>query len=387
MNREMNVLRYALIIIPALMSIYLYDYADYELFTLHFLLLLLVVALGGRLPGPFRMLACAIELLYTAWLCQHYGDLLIFPAVSALLYYSRLENRPVVFVFFVIHAAALNVALSSAEPRVRVIMNLTFLLSAVLNKLLMRAGRGRVDTLFLYDELRKKHFELEEARSSLLQFTAQIEVAAQAEERVRIARQLHDDIGHRLIRVKMMTEAAIHTLPHSPETGMDMMNQIRDQLAASMDDMRAAVRRINYGSQLEGAYALDRLLEELGRDTGIETSYQVYGIPYPLYPSVRVTLYKNAQEALTNALRHGQATAVWIKVSFSEQEVAMEVGNNGQRPKENPLLKLRGKGGMGLQGMAERVHLVGGTLELQLEPEFAVITRIALHSQSDKLPL
>ncbi|MNI90795.1 hypothetical protein D3C73_1483630 [compost metagenome] len=65
----------------------------------------------------------------------------------------------------------------------------------------------------------------------------------------------------------------------------------------------------------------------------------------------------------------------------------MEVGNNGQRPEENPLLKLRGKGGMGLQGMAERVHLVGGTLELQLKPEFAVITRIALHNQPDKLPL
>ncbi|WP_060860661.1 sensor histidine kinase [Paenibacillus riograndensis] len=387
MNREMNVLRYALMIIPALMAIYLYDYADYELFTFHFLLLLLVAALGGRLSGPLRALACAIELLYTAWLCWHYGDLMIFPAVSALLYYSRLENRLMVLVFFVIHAAALNVALSGSEPRIRVVMNLTFLLSAALNKLLMRSGRGRVDTLFLYDELRKKHFELEEARNSLLQFTAQIESAAQAEERIRIARQLHDDIGHRLIRVKMMTEAAIHTLPHSQETGMEMMNQIRDQLAASMDDMRAAVRRINYGSQLEGVYALDRLLEELGRDTGIETSYQVHGMPFPLYPSVRVTLYKNAQEALTNAIRHGRATAVWIKVSFSGQEVAMEVGNNGQRPEENPLLRLRGKGGMGLQGMAERVHLIGGTLELQLEPEFAVITRVALHSQPDKLPL
>ncbi|MNC41355.1 Signal transduction histidine-protein kinase/phosphatase DegS [compost metagenome] len=162
-----------------------------------------------------------------------------------------------------------------------------------------------------------------------------------------------------------------------------MMNQIRDQLAASMDDMRAAVRRINYGSQLEGAYALDRLLEELGRDTGIETSYQVQGMPYPLYPSIQVALYKNAQEALTNALRHGQATAVWIRVSFSAHEVAMEVGNNGERPEENPLLRLRGKGGMGLQGMVERTHLVGGTLELQLEPEFAVITRVASHRQPD----
>ncbi|MFD2881148.1 histidine kinase [Paenibacillus rhizoplanae] len=63
---------------------------------------------------------------------------------------------------------------------------------------------------------------------------------------MRIARQLHDDIGHRLIRVKMMTEAAIHTLPAAPETGLQMMNQIRDQLSGSMDDMRAALKRINH---------------------------------------------------------------------------------------------------------------------------------------------
>lgn len=389
MNRELNVLRYTLIIIPALIAIYLYDYADYELFTLHFLLLLLIVTLGKRLPGLLTALAAGVEWLYTAWLCQHYGALMIFPAISALLYYSRLERRPVVLVFFALHLAALNTALSGADPRVLVYTNLTFLLSATLNRLLLRSGRGRDETLFLYDELRKKHFQLEEARSRLLQFNSQIEGAAQAEERVRIARQLHDDIGHRLIRVKMMTEAAIHTLPHSSETGMEMMHQIRDQLSASMDDMRAAVRRINYGSQLEGAYALDRLLEELGRHTGIETSYQVQGMPYPLYPSVQVTLYKNAQEALTNALRHGQATAVWIKVSYSGHEVVMEVGNNGERPQDNPLAKLRGTGGaggMGLQGMTERTRLVRGTLTFQLEPEFAVITRIPMHGPPEELP-
>ncbi|WP_379157353.1 sensor histidine kinase [Paenibacillus sp. sgz5001063] len=386
MNKEMNVLRYALIIVPALIAIYLYDYADYELFTFHFLLLLLIATLGKRFPRLLGTLSGGVELLYTAWLCRHYGGLMIFPAISTLLYYSRLERRPVVLVFFALHLATLNIALSGSDPRVLAYTNLTFLLTAMLNRLLLKSGRGRDETLFLYDELRKQHFQLEEARSRLLQFNAQIEVTAQAEERVRIARQLHDDIGHRLIRVKMMSEAAIHTLPHSTETGMDMMIQIRDQLSASMDDMRAAVRRIHYGSQLEGAYALDRLLEELGRHTGIETSYQVQGMPYPLYPSIQVTLYKNAQEALTNALRHGRATAVWIQISFSAEEVVMAVGNNGERPQENPLTKLRGgggTGGMGLQGMTERTRLVRGTLTLQLEPEFTLITTIPIHRQPE----
>ncbi|WP_019915095.1 sensor histidine kinase [Paenibacillus sp. HW567] len=381
MNRGIKNLRYALIIIPALIAIYVYSYADYELFTLHFLLLLLIVTLSERLSGPLQALAGGIELLYTAWLFYQYGNLMIFPAISALLYYSRLERRFVSLLFFCAHVAALNIALSGFEPLARVYINLTFLLSAYLNELLYRSGRGRDDTLFLYDELRKKHFELEEARSRLQQFASQVESTAQAEERVRIARQLHDDIGHRLIRVKMMTEAAIHTLPHSPETGMGMMSQIRDQLSASMDEMRAAVRQISYAPQLEGAYALDRLLEELGRDTGIETSYNVQGQPYPLYPSIQVVLYKNAREAITNALRHGKATAVWITLSYSGHEIVMEVGNNGARPETDPLSRVQGAGGMGLKGMDERTSLIGGTLALRLEPEFTMITRLPVYRQ------
>lgn len=384
MNREIKNLRYALIIIPALIAIYVYNYADYELFTLHVLLLLLILTLSGRMTGTPAALAGGIELLYTAWLCYQYGNLMIFPAISTLLYYSRLERRILSLLFFCIHMAALNIALWGSGPLAWVYMNLTFLLSACLNELLYRSGRGRDDTLFLYDELRKKHFELEEARSRLLQFASQVESTAQAEERVKIARQLHDDIGHRLIRVKMMTEAAIHTLPHSLDTGMGMMAQIRDQLSASMDNMRAAVRQISYAApQHEGAYALDQLLEELGRDTGIGTSYNVQGQPYPLYPSVQVVLYKNAREALTNALRHGKATAVWITLSYSEHEVVMEVGNNGLRPDTDPLSRVQGAGGMGLKGMDERTSLIGGTLALQLEPEFTMITRLPIYRQGE----
>lgn len=385
MTRELNMLRYGLIIIPAVLSIYVYEYADYEQFTLHFLLLLLIATLGTKLPKPFPLLTGGIELIYTAWLCYPYSTLMIFPALSAVLSYSWLQRKNMAIAFFCIHLVLLNVAFRDAAPAVQAFTNLTFLLAAALNIQLIRTGRGRADTLFLYDELRKKHFELEEARSRLLQFTMQVEVAAQAEERVRIARQLHDDIGHRLIRVKMMTEAAIHTLPAAPETGLGMMHQIRDQLSASMDDMRAALKRINYTPQLEGAYALDRLLEEVGRDTGIATSYTVQGIPYPLYPSIQVVLYKNAREAITNALRHGKADSVWITLSYRDHEIMMEAGNNGRLPEEDALHKLQSGGGMGLTGMTERTVLIGGTLELRPVPQFTVITRLPVYRQGEDI--
>ncbi|WP_025692004.1 sensor histidine kinase, partial [Paenibacillus zanthoxyli] len=342
MTKELKLLRYGLIAIPAFISMYVQEYANYDRFTLHLLMLLLLATLGARLPGRFTIGMAALEMLYSSWLCSRYGSLMVFPSLSVLLAYFRLRPGSLPLLLAGIHLAVLNAAVMEEAPVIRAWVSLVFLLAAVLCAQLYSAGRGREETLHLYDELRKKHFELDEARNRLLQFASQVENAAQAEERIRISRQLHDDIGHRLIRVKMMMEAALHTLPSAPEAGMSMMRQVRDQLAESMDDLRVAVRRIGRGPHLEGAYALDRLLEETGRDTGIETSYTVEGTPFPLYPSVQVVLYKNAREAITNGLRHGHATSVGIKLCYSPSEVTMEVSNNGKT--------MEGYGG----GMAER---------------------------------
>lgn len=381
MIRELTLLRYGLIIIPAFITMYIYPYTDYGIFTLHVLMLLFLSVMTSKLPQVLYPLISIIEILFTAWLCYQYGSVMIFPAISALLHYSRLQPKAVPYVFSSVHLIALNVALWESPSLIVTYINITFLLTAFLNELLIRAGEGREHTLVLYDELRKKHFELDEARSRLLEFSAQVEDAAQSKERTRIARQLHDDIGHRLIRIKMMMEAALQTLPISPESGMQMMELIRDQLSASMDDMRSAVKRINHTPKLEGAYALDRLLEETGRDTGIETSYHVQGIPYPLYPSIQVILYKNAREAITNALRHGKATAIWINIDYRFAEIIMEVGNNGVLPEGNKLTKFLESSGEGMKGMAERTQLIGGELELSREPHFSVITRLPIYKQ------
>ena len=383
MTRKLITLRYSLIIVPFFLTLYLQEYFDYGWFTLHLLILLLLVSLGFKLPRSYRALICAMEMLYTAWLCNEYGGLMIFPAISAMLFYSLLEPPTVPAFFACIHLIVINIAFRGAAPLLLAYINITFLFAVILMTQLNAAARGRKETLYLYDELRRRHFELDETRHRLMQYAAQVENAAQSEERIRISRQLHDDIGHRLIRVKMMLEAAIHTLPTSPDTGMALMEQIRDQVSASMDDMRATVKRINYTPQLEGAYALDRLLEETGRDTGIVTSYTVKGIPFQLYPSLQVVLYKNAREAITNGLRHGEATEIHVLVNYSDTEISMEVSNNGILPQGDPLLKMQRSGGMGLKGMTERTQLIGGTLELRLEPRFTLITRLPVVKQRE----
>lgn len=158
------------------------------------------------------------------------------------------------------------------------------------------------------------------------------------------------------------------------------MRQIRDQLATSMDDMRSTLHKLQPDSYVSNAYALDRLLEEVGRDTGVKTHYEVHGPSHVLYPSIQIVLYKNVKEAVTNALRHGNASSISVELVFGDQKVCMSVSNDGNI---NPH-STKGNG-IGQEGMRLRTQMVGGTLEIQSAYPYTVITRIPITNKVDIL--
>ncbi|MBP1936911.1 sensor histidine kinase [Paenibacillus sediminis] len=374
MPPRLNYLRYGLIIIPALLSSFVYHYDDNGIYTLHVLILLSLVALQRFLKSELSELAAIItEISFAAWLATTYGELMLFILISPLCRYLFLPRLEVRLILLILNVIQLNWAYHSEPISWISICNIMLLAFASLIHLLKRSAGHHSEVIHLYDQLRRKHFELDEARNQLIQYAKQVEDAAEAGERQRISRQLHDDIGHRLIRAKMMMEAAIQTMPTQPEQGMDIMYQIRDQLSISMEEMRATVKRLSPKSSPSDAYRLDSLLEEVGRETGIHTQLLTEGIPFPLYPSMLVILYKNAREAITNALRHGNATSIQIKLTYTDTEIMMAVSNNGEViPQDKPIREQ----GLGLQGMQERVNMVKGRLEVIWEEPFTVITRL-----------
>ncbi|WP_422658528.1 sensor histidine kinase [Paenibacillus sp. EC2-1] len=387
MPHSLASLRFGLILIPAAIGLYVDGIDHYDWYTV-FILLFLALAVLGRFikSSPVIILGVIVELIIAGWLCQHYGMLMIFVSMSTALIYLFLSHPFLRYVLLGIHLIILNVSLQGHEIVWVISANLLLIMVTVFIGVLHNTSGSKEDTLRLYDELRRKHFELEEARSRMQQFAHQIEAAAQADERNRISHQLHDDIGHRLIRVKMMMEAAIYTVPQDVNRGMELLHQIRDQLGSSMDEMRSAVKRMNPGRQLADAYALDRLLEETGRETGIITRLRTKGLPYPLYPSQQVVLYKNAREAITNAIRHGHADQVEVLLTYDDHEVCMEVSNNGEVAVEAHTagnMPGIGKQGLGLSGMLERTKVIGGTLEVCRQMPFTVITRLPVYRKSE----
>ncbi|SEF53481.1 sensor histidine kinase [Paenibacillus sp. UNC499MF] len=372
LHLSLNKVRYTLIFVPAVASMYLEKFTAYGIYTLLELVLFLLVVLRPFAgPQPLQGLLLLAEIGYGAWLCGHYGGILYFSTLSAVFSYASFSVPRVRALFLGIHLLALNTALYGLDPRLLIAANGTLLLTAVLLSRLNAAAADQQTAVHLYDELRKKHFELDEAKNQLLDYARKVENAAQAEERSRISHELHDDLGHRLIRSKMMMEAAIQTLPGSPEQGMKLLTAVRDQLAESMEQMRATVKRMKPGTG-ERSYSLDRLIHDIGRETGIGITLDIEGLPYPLYPSLEIILYKNAREAVTNAVRHGNATEVAIKLEYESEQVRMTVSNNGAA------LPAGGHpppvSGLGLSGMQERTRLVGGTLSVRGEAPFTVTT-------------
>ncbi len=114
------------------------------------------------------------------------------------------------------------------------------------------------------------------------------------------------------------------------------------------------------------SFSLQSLAEDFARDSGVPVKLTVSGMPRVIYPSVEVAFYRNAQEAMTNAVRHGQATAISVRLDYSPDEVALSVSSNG-RPPVGSIVK-----GLGLRGMEERIELLGGTVETETTDRFIV---------------
>lgn len=387
MTSPLTYLRYGLILLPAAADIFLQQLDDYGEYMVYILLFVAITVLSRFLSSPVYLRAAVLlEISLSLWLCHQYGFMMVFLSLSTLCVYLTLFERQGRLWLAAAHLTLLNVAMADYDPTLLVTANLLFLfLTATfihIHELNLKQGKY----IQLYDELKKLHYQQDEAGRQLLQFAHQVESAAQSEERNRISRQLHDDIGHRLIRVKMMMEAALHIVPHDSARGMEMLHQIRDQLEESMEEMRLAVRRMNPARRIANDYSLDRLLEESSRETGIETKLTLQGMPYPLYPSHQVVLYKNAREAITNAIRHGKAKRVEISLLYGEQEVQMDVSNDGTVPDSTacpadttaPDLQ-----GIGISGMHERTQVLGGTLTVQKSVPFTVTTRLPVYQKRE----
>jgi signal transduction histidine kinase len=184
---------------------------------------------------------------------------------------------------------------------------------------------------------------------------------AVAEERARIARELHDIVAHAVSVMVLQVGAVRHKLP-SPQTeerealrGVEQAGRgALAEMRHLLDAMREEGEHVELGPQ-PGLDRLDTLLQDLGR-AGLPVCLRIDGDPRELPPGIGISAYRIVQEGLTNALKHAHASQAEVTVHYAADALQIEVSDNG-----------RGAGpsdgrGHGLIGIRERVKLYGGDM-------------------------
>lgn len=194
---------------------------------------------------------------------------------------------------------------------------------------------------------------------------------AVAEERLRIARDVHDIVGHGLTLIAMKAAVANHLADSHPEEGRAALGTIERVSRGALDDVRAVLGALrDPADAVPGAAEFDRLVDDT-RAAGVTVDVvraDLTGVP----ATVQVSAYRIAQEALTNVVRHAGATRCRLVLTAHPGALTVSVVDQGTAPRP------AGPPGHGLLGMRERVALHGGTLEAGADPGggFAVRARL-----------
>jgi signal transduction histidine kinase len=210
----------------------------------------------------------------------------------------------------------------------------------------------------LRGELEKRAHQLERERELRVR-------RATADERARIARDLHDIVAHSVSVMVLHTAAARRTLSRDPRRAEEAIAQVETIGRQSLNELRqllGLLRPEGQESELRPqpslAY-LDDLIEGF-REVGLAVDVLVAGADRPLPSVVDLSAYRIIQEALTNALKHAAANLVEVRIRYDPGELRLEINNDGSAKPTGTVLDEGG--GHGLVGMRERAALVGGRL-------------------------
>jgi signal transduction histidine kinase len=192
-----------------------------------------------------------------------------------------------------------------------------------------------------------------------------------SEERLRIARDLHDSIAHSMTTINVQAGAAVHLMQWRPDAAQAALVDIRRISGDALSDLRGTLGQLREGvpAPMRPAPSLDGLddLVERVRAAGIDVSLNVRGSGGRLPVAVDAAAHRIVQEALTNVLRHSQATTAAVSVTVDDSSVEVEVSDNGHGA--GVAAGATEVGGFGLLGMRERALSVGGSVDASPRPD------------------
>lgn len=208
----------------------------------------------------------------------------------------------------------------------------------------------------------KAHSVAAEANRKLAEYAAQAEELATMRERNRLAREIHDNLGHYLTVVNTQIEAARIVMNSDPARSEYLLERAQSLTREGLGEIRRSVAALR-AETLEIRRLPDaiRALIDEHAEAGLRVDYRIEGEPGMIDSPIEMALYRVAQEGLTNIRKHARAASAELRLRFGSDRIALSLHDDGVGSAE-------AGSGFGLMGLEERIRLLGGTFRVTTAP-------------------
>ena len=250
------------------------------------------------------------------------------------------------------------------------IMHYSTLETALMNGLIISVGllfgvllsQARLNEQRARENAERLTRDLEAANRQLAEYASQAEELAATQERNRLARDIHDNLGHYLTIVNVQIEAAKVTCESDPARALDALDKAQDMARKGLNSVRESVAALRV-SPVENRPLEDAIAELVDESctTGITTEFHLVGDSRPVESKSALALYRAAQEGLTNVRKHAQASHADVTLDFSQPDhIRLSILDDGAGASDTSR-------GFGLMGIRERVQLLDGEFKVETQ--------------------
>ena len=265
-------------------------------------------------------------------------------------------------------SASLFQGTASALSTSVLILFLVYILFLIQDQMLESAQMRRIN-----DELRMLNHQLEEMADVR-------EKMGETRERNRLAREIHDTLGHTLTGLSTGIDAAKTLLQRDPDMAIKQLDILSATAREGLKDVRRSVRKLRPDAlenhTLKGA--LETMIEEFMRSSGVKVSYVCHLDSLDFQPDEEDTIYRIVQECMTNSVRHGHASRIYISFGKDQDSLILIIEDDGKGCVDI-------QEGFGLHHMKERIALLNGNVRFYGRDGFEVLVELPLRKEDERI--
>lgn len=292
---------------------------------------------------------------------------LIYFGIISITLFLHTEEKRIIYAF----ATALLAVLITSMYLVNFtnfwdnIISFSFVIFAsIVGRLIKKLDVAQAKSHHQLQQLQQSHEALQLAHEQLQEYSDKVEELTVFRERNRIARDIHDTVGHKMTALLVQLQLAKELLNLDGDKAKTTVEVCENLTREALQEIRLSVRTIHADEEHSGSFisVIRKLLKEFSNMAGIETTLTLIGDPVHIPTTLQPAMTRLIQEAVTNAKRHGTATECNILLNCSDEKIIIEIEDNGKGvSKVTP--------GFGLINMKERAEEHGGFVSFHSEEE------------------